>query len=357
MARRQRGRRLVMPYLCRMEPASYQYEPGPADQPPPPPPPPRTAAGARPGLIVLTAIVAQIVIIAAACNQWVTVRVARSILNDDSQFFRDVKASLLTYNWRFSPQDTDHQHIWLGQTLLILITLVFSAVLIAVVVRGAVTFDRAFLGCWMAITVATMLGAYARGLVNDAAGTTTSRLTRSLFGPLGPTSTTFFAGLVLGLVVAALAATVAVTTRRAVQPATGSAPAQVGQQYGPPPEQPPAFFGTPGSTLPPGGPASSSLPRWQEQRYGPPGRHAAPADQPDAPADQPDAPACQPDASATTRLPDPGEATTQFRPVFQGGDQPTTQFRPVVQGDQPTTQFPRPPDDEDLGHTDPEPRP
>jgi hypothetical protein len=117
-----------------------------------------------------------------------------------------------------------------------------------------------------------------------------------------------------------------VKTRRAVQPAPASAAAYAGQQYVAP-DQPPPFFGTPGSALPPGGPASANLARWQDQRYGPHGRHAAPAD--------------EADTSATTRLPDAGE--------------PTTQLRPVGDDDQPTAYFPRPPDDEDFGRPDPEP--
>jgi hypothetical protein len=239
------------------------------------------------------------VVIAAACNQWVTKRVADSIPNETSRALRDMKTSLLTYNWRLAPESGDHQHIWLGQTLLILTTLVLSCVVVAVVVQGRATFGRAFLTCWTVVAFATMLGAYVRGFVNDAAGTAGSRLTRAVFGPLGPNAVTFFAGFVLGLVVGLIAGAVAVGTRS--RPAVAEpVPVTVAEHSYRVPEQPPPYYGT------------TDTPAWQDQHFAP---HARPADPSDDTTQLPTV------DGHTTRIPDPGE---------------------------PTTRFPRPPDDEEM---------
>lgn len=259
----------------------------------------------RTGLVVLAAALAQLVIIGAVCNQWVTKRAADSIPNETSRALRNIKVALLTYNWRFTPQDSDHQHIWLGQTLLILTTLVVSCVVIAVVVQGPSTFVRAWFGAWTAIAFATMLGAYVRGLVNDAAGTDGSRLTRAVFGPLGPNAVTFFAGLVLGFVVGLIAGVMAVTSRRSAS--VRDEPVVTGfEGFHPQPEQPPPYYGSPDS------------PPWQDQHFSPSGRHAAPPSEPGvAGADQPttEMPTVagdEPTAERSSRPPDDGEATTQF---------------------------------------------
>ncbi len=272
---------------------------------------------------MLAALIIQIVIIAAVGNQWVTNRIYDSTVGDSNDSFAHyLKYSLITYNWRFAPQNGDSQHNWLSQVLMILAVLVLSAALIAIVVRGPITFGRALFGCWMSVIVATMFAAYVRGLVNDFAGFPGSRITRAMFGPLGPNTITFLAGVLLGLAVGLVAAVVAVTTRRAA--GAGPAPAPPAAPFFPP-EQPPPYYGEPGN-----------VPPWQDQRYGPSGRHAA---QPAAaPAGEPAAEPAEPSAP-TTRLPAAGEATTQSGP-------------PRV-GDQLTVQFPRPPDDDDIGHVGP----
>lgn len=271
------------------------------------------APTARTGSIVFVAVLVEIVVIGAACNQWMTQRIANSIIrsyisggSDGARYF---KATLINYNWRFAPRADDHVHAWLSQVLMILTVLVVSALLIAAVVRGPVTFGRAFVGCWLAVVAATMVGSWVRGLVRDQSGNQ-SRITKAAFGDLGPNGTTFLAGVLLGLVVALVAATFAMASRR---PVRAAAPHPDDAPFFPP-EQPPPYHGEPGSI------SSRS-----DRHYGPPVRPAGSGESTAQP------PAVPPEAAApTTRLPQvPGD---------------------TAQSDLATTRFPRPPDDDDLGH-------
>lgn len=256
----------------------------------------------RTGTVVLAALLTELVVIGAACNQWVTEKVAhsitRSIITGGSQGSQDLRAAVLTYNWRFGPQRGDTDHIWLSQVLMILTVLVLTALLVAAVVRGPVTFARAFAGCWMAVIAATLVGAYVRGFVRNETGTSALRITRAGFGNLGPNTVTMFAALVLGLAVALVGATVAVLTR-APAPAEAERPAQEEPAFALPPPQPPAFFGPPS-----GRPFSSS------------------------PAPRPPAAGQAPAAEQTS-----------------ADERSTTSLRSF---DHPTARFPRPPDDDDI---------
>jgi hypothetical protein len=279
-----------MAYVAWMEPVNSPYGPLPASTwgPPggmpwsaPPPPDERPVASrplpaqARPGLVVLAALLTEVVLIAALANQAVSDRLAKHF--GDATPSHLLEQAWLTYQWRFSARS--HQSAtWGSELALIGVTLLVSALLIIALVRGAVTFWRAFFGVWLAVLGATLLGAFVRGLIDtDAAraigASSPGRLTKAIFGPAGPTQFAVVGGVVLGLVTALVAAGVSVATRRAAQPVPG-APAV--QSHYVAPEQPPPYYG---------------------------------------------------DA------------------------QPTTQLRPPPQpraGDQATTQFPRPPDEEDL---------
>lgn len=225
-----------MAYVGPMDPLSERREPVPQEPGP---------DGARTGPIVAAALLTQLVVIGAACNQWVTPHVISSLFNgneDRHAFLYNLKATVLTYNWRLTPEHGDSQHTWLSQELLVVATLVVSALLIAVVARGPSRFGRVFLTCWLAVMAATMFGTYVRGLVDDEQGVPGARVTRALFGPLGPSPITFFAGLLLGLLVGLVAATVAVLTRRPVALPTAESPEPAGPAY-PAPEQPPPYYG------------------------------------------------------------------------------------------------------------------
>jgi hypothetical protein len=331
-------------------PQGSYYGPPPGQQVEPQPSGAVAAPRARTRLALVVALITEIIFIAVFDNQWISEKIAKFEFRTSNSFLAGVASSALTYSWRFSPRTGDTQHLWLSQMMLILAVLVISALLIATVIRGPVTFGRAFFGTWMSVIVATELATIVRGLViGDAFSRPgTSRLTNAVFGGLGPNAPAFVAGIGLGVVTALVVALVAVTTRR-TPVADGAA--------GPPPP----FFGEP-----PQAPSGSAP--WQDRNFGPPSRH--------------------PSAGSTAATPPPGdeERTTQFPSLTKDGDAeptapppttpeppaqarptqaPPTQGRPAQpttgsQRDDQTTQlprftggqqapgFPRPPDDEDL---------
>jgi hypothetical protein len=215
----------------------------------------------RPGLVVLWALLAELVVIAAIGNQWVTRRLVQAYINERSTFVSDVKASLITYNWRFGPQDGDANHVWLSQVLLIATTLVLTAAFVSVIVRGPSSFGRILLSCWLSVWIATIVGGYARGLTLRTTG---SRLQQGLFSNnVGPNTIVVFSGLLLGLLVGLVAAAMAVLQQN--RAALGPKHIETRQPTDPgyvPPEQPPPFFPEPARSRPsPAGQATTRFPR------------------------------------------------------------------------------------------------
>src|SRR5919197_2314681 len=212
-----------------MEPSRRQ-EPGPA----------------RTGPTVLVALLAEVVVIGAACNQWVTKRIYDQLVEGRDTFgIKGLKASLLTYNWRWAPQSDDTDHIWLSQMLMILALVVVSGVLISVVLRGPATFGRVLLTCWMAVIAGTLLGAWVRGLVEDTPGSSL-RITKAVFGQTAPGPVSFFASAVLGLVAGIVAGIFAVATRRPAVAAEAEGPPEPPPYV--PPDPPPYYGGAPAPT-------------------------------------------------------------------------------------------------------------
>jgi hypothetical protein len=376
-------------YLVLVHPVDSEFgPPAPAPSDAPPAAAPRNS---RAGLVAIVALATQVVLIAGLDNQWLSQRVLHWATRSGSVTRVELAESWLTYNWRFWPRAHDDTHVLLAQLLLIATTLIMSTALIAVLVRGQVSFARAFVGTWTAVIVATQLGAFVRGLVNDSSTGEPgqSRIVRGLFGPLGPSGWTFSASAVLGVVVALVTAVVAVSTRRG----RGAAAA------------PPPVFGDYGPPAPMGRPP---VPPWQDQQFGPPPGHAAPPLYPPFPP--PGAPVGPPVGAppgptqgapefATTQLPGlpaqettalprhaayappepaPSEPTVVLPPAPEppapeppapaatpepavpsepeSAEPPRTLFRtPVPPGSEPAPpapSFPRPPDDEDLDQLD-----
>jgi hypothetical protein len=392
-----------IPYVASMDPAYQQYG---ADRPSQEPPPGRAPSPdypdaeparrapriGRPGIIVLAAVLTEIVLVGALANQWMSEKIIRNSVNH-GQSVRLAEASWLTYTWRGSPRhgQTD---LWWSEILLLLTLFVLSALLVWAVVRGPVTFVRAFIGTWMAVIVATLLGAFVRGLIdpnNKAALPGANRLVRGAFGPSGPGQPAFWGSVLLGLVVGLITALIAIATRRRPGAAVPAGPPQFAD-YGPPP---PAA-------------AATGMPPWQDQHYGPPAPQSTPPEGV-APAREGRG---EDDAGArTTQLPtleqgEPGrgpdsgaEQTTQLPRMDEGerpggaagpagaagpvgpagpagpaaqagepgqrpagpasgvgptgpasGERPTGPASGVGGEQQATTRFPRPPDDDDLGH-------
>lgn len=221
-----------MAYVVRMDPESEPAQPI-RSRPEPP--------AARPGPIVLAAVLTEIVVIGALANQWIAERAGHWIINERSGFVADLKAMLLVYNWRFAPQHGDTDHVWLGQVVMVAATVVLTAGFVAVVVRGPVTFARVFLTCALAVLGATMLAAYVRALVTDEPLVGGSRIQKALFGPLSPNAINVLAAVVLGVLAGVVAAWVANLVSRRV-PVAQPAAEPAGEPAYVAPEQPPPFF-------------------------------------------------------------------------------------------------------------------
>jgi hypothetical protein len=223
-----------MAYVVRMDPVSEPAQPI-RSRPEPP--------AARPGPIVLAAVLTEIVLIGALGNQWIAERVPRWVFNERSGFVAQVKTMLLVYNWRFAPQQGDTEHAWLGQVVMVVATIALTAGFVSVVVRGPGTFGRVSLTCALATVGATVLAAYFRALVTDEPLTGGSRIEKALFGPLSPNQINALASVLLGVLAGLIAGLVTNMISRRLPPrspaAGGSA---VDEPRYVPPEQPPPFF-------------------------------------------------------------------------------------------------------------------
>ena len=183
---------------------------------------------ARPGLVLMVAVLVEIIVIAAADNQWVAQHVSDAALNHPGSLGSDFAFALLTFQWRFSPAVGDRLHSLYGQWALLGVLLVVTAFLVLLVARGRAGFARVFFGTWTAVVAATGLGAIVRAAIADGRLLQgKSRFQYALFSDIGPSQYVFVAGLGLGLVVALAAGLTAVAARRDEDAA---APAVTGAQ-------------------------------------------------------------------------------------------------------------------------------
>ena len=202
--------------------------------------PPDDVAGGeargRPGLVALTVALVELAIIAAAANQAVTKHSVRYAAEHPG-FLGHAVASPLQFAWRVTAQ-SGAQRRYAGELVTIGVLVVVSALLAAVVARGAVTFWRAFFGVWTAVVAASCVARAAGAFGTTSRPTGTDAVTNAVFDAI--TAETVFAGAVIGLVAALVAASVARATRRTVdRPVV--APAQPEPAYVP--ENPPPFYG------------------------------------------------------------------------------------------------------------------
>ena len=116
---------------------------------------------ARIGLLLLLAFFVEFLIIVGSGNQWVADKIAQS--TPATYMAAGLRNVGLVYSWRFTPRAHDTSHVWLAGLALIVTTIIVSLLLILAIIRGPITFGRAFFGTWMAVIVATILGGYVRG--------------------------------------------------------------------------------------------------------------------------------------------------------------------------------------------------
>ena len=218
-------------------------------------PPPRPDRRARTVLIAAAASVSALIVIVAANNQSVTDWVVRKATPHPNSFLANVGLASQAFRWRLSSNISDSLAADFTRDLVLV---VLTGLLVAAVVRGAVTFGRAFWGTWMAVIVAAQVGAVASAFVVPAVKLPAGHsATQRLFvpNPYAPGPYVFIGAVGLGLVVAVITAVVAVTTRKPAPPAAGLAapPALAGGWPEPIPVQPPPAMPEP----PPWTPAPS----------------------------------------------------------------------------------------------------
>ena len=176
----------------------------------------------RPGLVALAAAATMLVLIGALGNPPTT----RSLIGtaDFSGFGGRLRLSLASFGWHVNDFGNDYGNIYLGNLLMDIAVVVLVFLLVVAVTARSGSFGRTFLGVWIAVLAAAVLGGYVRSAVVDESVVDPSRpskLTGIFFSTASPGTTLIFAAMVFGLVAALVAAVVAVLARRsdAVGPA------------------------------------------------------------------------------------------------------------------------------------------
>jgi hypothetical protein len=204
----------------------------------------------RPGIIALTAVLAELAVIGGVGNQFVAGSV-RDSLQDRISSAADYETgglqALLTYAWRFAPGKGESNAAWGAPFAAIGTLFVLTLFFGWVVSRGSVTFSRIWVSIAALVTAITPFAVMARNLVltPNSPGPLQSRVGQSVYGydAFGPA---LVFGLAMGVIVGLIAAGVAVFSRRTVtlprpEP-TAAAPLNAygvpTPGYAPPPWQP-----------------------------------------------------------------------------------------------------------------------
>jgi len=174
----------------------------------------------RPWLVALTALFAELVVIAAVDNQGVA-GALRNYLNDPAHRFADYSRgaldAALTFSWRFAPEHGQATHEWAAQLAGIGTLLLLTLLAVAVVARGVGGFGRVLVSVWAVVAILTPVAIMVRNVivVPSTPGPLQSRIGQSVYGypDFGPV---LVAGLALGLVTGLVAAIVALLSRRAI---------------------------------------------------------------------------------------------------------------------------------------------
>ena len=180
-----------------------------------PPPPAVSIKKSRPGLIGLAAAATMLVLIVAVGNPPAT----RSLIEnaDLESFSGRLRASLSTFGWHLTDLGNDFGHLFLANVLMDVAVVLLVFAFVVVVTSGSGSFWRTFLGTWIAVIAASVIGGYVRSSVVDekfADPTLHSKATAIFFSVSSPGATLVFAGLVFGVFVAIVAGLAAIATRR-----------------------------------------------------------------------------------------------------------------------------------------------
>ena len=177
-------------------------------------------------LVALTAALTELIILAAAGNQWTVDHLIRHAAANELPRDHLLKLALTSFAWRFTPQ-TDARMIWIGGIVAAAGLVVAVLLLVWVFVgpmRAPRSFVAVFLGTWGLVVAVTQIAAigqtllaYSDGFPNVRAPSGLGRFWFSVFE--GPSSLTVLFGGASGLVVALVAAIFAsVSNRAAAEP-------------------------------------------------------------------------------------------------------------------------------------------
>lgn len=235
----------------------------------------------RPSRILIAAIVSELVVIAAVCNQGIVHALTKSLSTHSyADYSRGGIEAATTFGWRFAPQNGEPTHVWAAQFAAIGTLVVLTILGVLAVGRGVVTFGRVFVGTWAVVAAVTPVAIMVRELVvvPSAPGPLQSRVGQSVYGypDFGPV---IVAGLALGLVVGLVTGLIAVATRTKPRPVAEYGTDEDGEYldsgYGYRPQQsstyqPPPWGTEPGSSAPTSvqppayPPAAPQSPPWGE---------------------------------------------------------------------------------------------
>jgi hypothetical protein len=177
-------------------------------------------------VVALCAAVVELVLVAAAGNQWTVDHLIKKSSADELPRTHQLKTTLTAFPWRWTPE-SQQRMLWLGEVVAVLGLVIAVFVLMYALVgpmRPPRSFLSVFVGTWGVVFALTQVAAIGRVLIaysdlfkDQPGGRDPDRLGRfwySLFD--GPTSYTVLFGAVSGLIVAIVAGCVAAATSRRV---------------------------------------------------------------------------------------------------------------------------------------------
>jgi len=172
-------------------------------------------------VVALSAALAELVVVAAAGNQWVVDHLVHNAKPSELPRNRELKAALTSFPWRWTPEH--HQRmLWLGEVVAAVgLVVVLFLLMLAFVgpMRAPRRFVAVFLGAWGIVVALTQIAAIGQTVLAysdlDKSAVDPDRLGRFWFGVFdGPTSETVLFGGGSGLIVAIVAGVVAALTSR-----------------------------------------------------------------------------------------------------------------------------------------------
>ncbi|HZE50239.1 MAG TPA: hypothetical protein VE074_11800 [Jatrophihabitantaceae bacterium] len=185
-------------------------------------------------LVAFCAAIVELVLVAAAGNQWIVNHLVKNESARELPRNRELKSALTAFPWRWTPRSHERM-LWLGEVVAVvgLVVVVFLLVIALVgPMRPPRRFLPVFLGVWGVVVGLTQIAAIGRALLaygNLPKDVDPERLGRFWFSVFdGPTADTVLFGGVSGLIVAIVAGIVAVVTSR------GTDKAEPGDELGGP---------------------------------------------------------------------------------------------------------------------------